>query len=521
MLRPVWHIAALVVILAAGTARAADEGQPLLQEAMEVKLSAESLADLNQVIKLCQDAIDKGLAEEDVKFANELLASTLSQRAELVCHELFERRVTPSRGQALLRMALSDLVKTTELNPEQPEAQFLLGRLYAHLGEKDKAKSALDVAVRLAESDPAAKSKALMIRGNLQETPEARQADFDEAVKLTPKDAEVLRFRGMNYLTMNNIDAAIADFNAAIELEPGSAETYEARGMAEASVGKTDEALASFNKAVELDPKSAAALTHRARVRAMKGDLPGALADVEASMKLQPASQSLLLHASLLAASGKFEEAQGELNVLRQVMPDNPDVLLQVAAVHQAMRQSEKAIETYSHLLALEPANAAALRGRGDAYLNQGQQASAIADYEEALKFDEDNSGVLNNLAWVLATSPDDKLRDGKRAVELATEACEVTEFKQAHVLSTLAASYAESGDFEAAIEWSQKAVAICTDHNKEQLGKELESYQAKKPWREATPPELSPLDKTEQDSAKQESGTPSEEETARAKRGT
>jgi tetratricopeptide (TPR) repeat protein len=253
----------------------------------------------------------------------------------------------------------------------------------------------------------------------------------------------------------------------------------------------------------------------------MKADLPGALADVEASMKLQPASQSLLLHASLLAASGKFEEAQGELNVLRQVMPDNPDVLLQVAAVHQATRQSEKAIETYSHLLALEPANAAALRGRGDTYLNQGQQASAIADYEEALKFDEDNSGVLNNLAWVLATSPDDKLRNGKRAIELATEACEVTEFKQAHILSTLAASYAESGNFDAAIEWSQKAVAICTDHNKEQLGKELESYQAKKPWREATPPELSPVDKTEQDSAKQESGTPSEEETARAKRGT
>jgi tetratricopeptide (TPR) repeat protein len=125
------------------------KGAPLLQQAMEVKLSAESLADLNQVIKLSQEAIEAGLPEGDIAFANELLASTLSQRAELVCHELFETRITPGRGQALLRMALADLEKTVELNSEQPEAQFLLGRLYAHLAQTEKALTALNAAVRL------------------------------------------------------------------------------------------------------------------------------------------------------------------------------------------------------------------------------------------------------------------------------------------------------------------------------------------------------------------------------------
>ena len=66
---------------------------------------------------------------------------------------------------------------------------------------------------------------------------------------------------------------------------------------------------------------------------------------------------------------------------------------------------------------------------------------------------------MLNNFAWVLATSPDDDVRDGKRAVELATKAGELTERERAHILSTLAAAYAETGDFDAARKWSQKSV--------------------------------------------------------------
>jgi hypothetical protein len=116
----------------------------------------------------------------------------------------------------------------------------------------------------------------------------------------------------------------------------------------------------------------------------------------------------------------------------------------------------------------------------------------------------------------VLATSPDDKLRDGKRAIELARLACEVTEFKQAHILSTLAAGYAETGDFDTAITWSEKAVELGTGETKGQLAKELESYQAKQPWREAAPPELPAVDET----AQPDSATPAKDETARAKRG-
>jgi hypothetical protein len=95
------------------------------------------------------------------------------------------------------------------------------------------------------------------------------------------------------------------------------------------------------------------------------------------------------------------------------------------------------------------------------------------------------DEGLLNNLAWLLATSPDGEIRDGKRSVQLAEQACELTHYKAAHILSTLAAGYAEQGDFKAARKWSQKAVEVAGDAEKDNLRKELESYEAEKPWRE------------------------------------
>jgi tetratricopeptide (TPR) repeat protein len=493
MVRPMlWRwLLCITAVLASSASWAADEtGQSLLDKATETKLSAENVADLNDVIKLCESAIQAGLDDGNRKFANELLASTLAQRAEFFCLELFERPVTPRRGRILVQMALGDLERTLEINPEQAQAQYLIGRLYAHLGEREKALNALDKAVSLTEFEPAARSKALVLRANLKKDPAERLADYDQAVKLSPHDVDVLRFRGMFHLTQNHFEPAIADLDAAIALDPKDADTYEARGIAQSLAQKYDEAMESFNKAIELEPDSPAAYTHRARVRAIKGDAPAALHDVEQALKLQPGSvQALQLHAMLLGSAGKFEQALADLNVLRQAMPDNTEILLQIALLYQADKQPQKAAATYSDVLLADANNVSALRGRADSFLNQGKQAEAIHDYEDALKSEPKDSGVLNNLAWVLATSPEDELRNGKRAIELAKLACEVTEYKQAHILSTLAASYAETGDFETAITWSEKAVELGAEALKGQLAKELESYQSQKPWREAIPP--------------------------------
>ncbi|MBQ2849212.1 MAG: hypothetical protein IJE77_01915, partial [Thermoguttaceae bacterium] len=114
------------------------------------------------------------------------------------------------------------------------------------------------------------------------------------------------------------------------------------------------------------------------------------------------------------------------------------------------------------------------------------------------------DSGVLNNYAWLLATCPDDKLRDGKRALEMAVSACEITFYAEAHILSTLASAHAELGDFEKAREWARKAVELGEKEKHESLDNlkaELAAYEEDKPWRETS--EI--VEEVDEDTASQE----------------
>src|SRR5690606_22601961 len=121
------------------------------------------------------------------------------------------------------------------------------------------------------------------------------------------------------------------------------------------------------------------------------------------------------------------------------------------ALFYLAAKQPRKAIEKCKAALEKDPENFVALRTRADALLSIGKHAEAVADFERAMILRPSDDGVLNNLAWVLATSPEDNVRDGERAIEIATQACRATNYRKAHILSTLAAAFAESGNWEKA----------------------------------------------------------------------
>jgi tetratricopeptide (TPR) repeat protein len=172
-----------------------------------------------------------------------------------------------------------------------------------------------------------------------------------------------------------------------------------------------------------------------------------------------------------------------------------------LANLYSLDKRPRKAIDVYSALLAKDSKNTVVLRARGDMLLAVGDHAAAVDDYEvvaQSLGNIEDiepterqkreAAGAYNNLSWVLATSPVDSVRDGKRALEYGEKAARLSDYRAPHILSTLAAAYAESGDFEKAIEWSSKAVEIGGDEDHaqlEQLQQELDSYKQGKPWRE------------------------------------
>lgn len=113
----------------------------------------------------------------------------------------------------------------------------------------------------------------------------------------------------------------------------------------------------------------------------------------------------------------------------------------------------------------------------------QGDLAGAAKVFEKALGKAESNPLFLNAYAWLLATSPEDGVRDGAKAVKLALRASELTGWKEAAYVDTLAAAYAETGDFESAVKWQSEAVNLGLK-DKGVLDR-LELYKQRKPFRD------------------------------------
>src|SRR5262249_1140316 len=110
---------------------------------------------------------------------------------------------------------------------------------------------------------------------------------------------------------------------------------------------------------------------------------------------------------------------------------------------------------------------------------------AALENFEAALRAAPDNPFACNNLAWMLATCPDEKLRDGLRAVALARQACQATEEKHAFCLGTLAAALAETGAFAAATCRQEQGPELYPEEEKPAGQARLELYRAGQPYRE------------------------------------
>ncbi len=176
-------------------------------------------------------------------------------------------------------------------------------------------------------------------------------ADFDQAIRLDPKNSDAYTVRGMAWKAKGDFDRAIADFDQAIRLDPKNTDAYTVRGVTWETKGDLDRAIADYDQAIRIDPKDAGAYTVRGVAWAAKGDLDRAIADYDQAIRLDPKNTDVYDNRGIAWA------AEGDL---------------------------DRAIADYDQAIRLDPKNASWYLHRGLSNLYAGALPTALADLEQA-----------------------------------------------------------------------------------------------------------------------------------------
>src|SRR5262249_6050794 len=156
-------------------------------------------------------------------------------------------------------------------------------------------------------------------------------------------------------------------------------------------------------------------------------------------------------------------KAIADYNEAIRLDPKNVEAYSSKGLAWSKKKDHDRAMADYNEAIRLDANHAAAYRNRGFTWLSKKEYDKAIADYNEAIRLDPKYAGAYNGRAWLWATCPDAKFRDGKMAFESASQACQLTDWKEPNYIGTLSAAYAETGDFEKAATYQENAIGLLT----------------------------------------------------------
>jgi tetratricopeptide (TPR) repeat protein len=186
---------------------------------------------------------------------------------------------------------------------------------------------------------------------------------------------------------------------------------------------------------------------------------------------------------------GKLDEAISLLQAAVDLRPDNSPAHENLAKALLQKGQVADALIHYRKLLELQPDNIEVHNIVGTVLIQRGQIKEGVDEWQKVLAIQPDNGNAMSNLAWVFATCPDDSLRDGGKAVQLAEEALRISGRRIPMIFRTLGAAYAETGEFSKAIETAQQGIELANSQGNSGLATELQGnialYQDQRPLRD------------------------------------
>ena len=293
----------------------------------------------------------------------------------------------------------------------------------------------------------------LSLQGRFDEA----MAQFNEALRIFPLYANAHCNLGYTLFLRGRTQEAIAQCNDALQINPSFAQAHYVLGNALLKAGRTEEAIAHFREASRINPT-----------------------DADAFNSLGNA----LLHL------GRAEEAIAQYRAALQINPTVAATHMNLGFAFYLHGEPQQAVVQCEEALRINPALGNAHYIIANALLQQGQPGEAIAHLKQAHENDPADLAAQNQLAWLLATTPQLTLRDGPTALQLAAQARQSSGGRDPMILRTLAAAYAQTGQFPNALQAAQLARQQAQAQNKPSLTaaltREIQLYQSGHPYEDA-----------------------------------
>ncbi len=323
------------------------------------------------------------------------------------------------------------------------------------------------------------------------------QAAIDQyrlALQANPNYADAHNNLGNVLLQTGQTAAAISEYRAALRIDPAAADAHVDLGNALLQEGRTRDAIDEIHTALGINPNEAEAHADLGNALFQQGSPDAAIAEYREALRLKPGYA--VAHGNIgamLYQEGRTGEAIAEDREALRIDPAYATAHNNLGLALEKQGDRPEAIAEYREAARINPGYADAESNLGLALEQEGATGEGIGHLEKALALQPSNPGYQNELAWALATAPQAALRDGARAVQLASHASQATGGSDPAVLRTLAAAYAEAGRFPDAVETAQKALQLAQAQSNAPLGAELRSdialYQGGKPVRDARQP--------------------------------
>lgn len=320
------------------------------------------------------------------------------------------------------------------------------------------------------------------------------------ALNIRPHYAEACIDLGEALVEKGAYDDAITAYKKALEIRPGYADAHYNLGLVYAHKGSAalPQAVDEFKKAVEIRPYYAEAHFNLGIALSQPGplqNLPGAISHFREALDLHPNyPEADYFLALVYYQKGDLDNSMAHLQKALAVRPNYEEAHFYLGHVFVDAGRPDEAIEQYQKALEIGPHYGEAYNEIANIMYKKNEFGKAIDNYEKALELKPDFLMARNNLAWLLSTCPNPDLRDGKRAVDLVEKEIQkerqLALGKDPLLLRTLAAAYAQAGNFPDAVKTAQEALDEAKLMNNpgitEGLQREIKLYESGSSYRDS-----------------------------------